>query len=678
MNESSDSEFDLTQPYTVLDAGPVQPSSPSSEDEFDLSKPYEDLSAKEEGLEGLAKTIAEQFFSGATLGGTEVVETKTGLATPQEIEVRARMRPITATLANIAGTATTLGLTGGLGALAPGAGVLGRLGIAGLEGATIGGVTQANDAWSKDKPLDAQLIVAHAGLGGLLGLAAGGLLEAYKYRYGTTLAPEINKIIESEGKVSEQRPIVSQADAKKYAEGDFKTFVENSEVPDSEIPKVLEGMKDLKKNTPEIIKAAHNIGAPVHEGMISESPYVQRIVDSWLKGPPTYVAQKTLETYQKIWTAIRNTVEQNLGQGAIHTKFELGELLKDNLTKRIQTEHAPLNALYLELEQVYQMIPLSEKAPLAVANRLKKLKEVRVSPSSPEAKLVTSRLKEIENLKTVDDVKTFRSVNRRSIPKLASSGEKRMISIMDDELRNLEEESIIRFGKLKAANNAEAEKYIQDVLRLRKEANAAYAPFKEDLEILADQIGRREVYGAQDAINFIEEGLTSEKLVNKLFSKDNVEFARFFAKKFPEEMELMRQYQKGVIIDKARSQATGEILINSVFKEINKLAPEIQNIIFSKSELEFLKSAEVVQQSLPKDFNPSHTSHATSMEYFFTNPRNAILKNLSDKAKKDFIVKSGAAGNVVRSANEAFQKNAKSMEKEIDAGVKSIFLSKER
>lgn len=132
----------------------------------------------------LLKTAAEQGLSGLTLGGSKVLETQgipalgiPAITTPERVAARERANPNLSTVSNILGTGALIGLTGGAGGLlAEGAGTAARVGAGALEGATIGGVTQATDDWSQNKSLDAQKIVASAGLGSLLG-GAGGFLS---------------------------------------------------------------------------------------------------------------------------------------------------------------------------------------------------------------------------------------------------------------------------------------------------------------------------------------------------------------------------------------------------------------------------------------------------------------------------------------------------------------------
>jgi hypothetical protein len=139
-----------------------------------------------------ALTAIEQGVSGATLGLSKKLETSTGLTTPEAIAGRESANPVTATLANIGGTGALLTATGGLGAIGEAGSVAGRIGVGALEGAGIGGINQATDDWSQNKALDAQKILASAGIGAIFGGAGAGLIEGIKaYKGGAPTAESI-------------------------------------------------------------------------------------------------------------------------------------------------------------------------------------------------------------------------------------------------------------------------------------------------------------------------------------------------------------------------------------------------------------------------------------------------------------------------------------------------------
>lgn len=178
------------KPKKMAEGGMVQAGSEVPVDDLPVNAPVlgsevpaEDIPVDHSGFIEGAKTAVEQGLSGLTLGASKVAQTKLGISTPEDIAGREEAHPIVSTLANIGGTGTLFGLTGGLGPLAEGTGMAGRIAVGALEGAGIGGINQVTDDWSQDKSLDAQKIVASAGLGALLGGAGAGVIEGIKAKF---------------------------------------------------------------------------------------------------------------------------------------------------------------------------------------------------------------------------------------------------------------------------------------------------------------------------------------------------------------------------------------------------------------------------------------------------------------------------------------------------------------
>lgn len=130
-------------------------------------------SATQQALAGLEGTLR-----GATLGASDVAETKLGFSTPEAMRARQTENPWTAGIGNVAGGAGLLALTGG--AAAPieaglGSGLAARALGYGAEGAIFGAGNAVSDAALGDPDMNAQKILAHIGLGAAFGAGLGAL-----------------------------------------------------------------------------------------------------------------------------------------------------------------------------------------------------------------------------------------------------------------------------------------------------------------------------------------------------------------------------------------------------------------------------------------------------------------------------------------------------------------------
>lgn len=567
------------------------------------------------GLEGVAR--------GATLGGSDVLERGLGISTPEAMLGRREANPVTSTLGQIAGNVGLTSLTGGLAAPIEGAIGAGTLGAAvgtGVEGAVLGAGNVVSDAALGDPDLNAQKAITDIGFGAAIGAVLGGAGHAI---FGK--APEA---IES--------PSI----------GDKLNEFATKENESARTAKALSAAEDGMPKDKEFVDMAARNGWPVVAGMNSDNPWVQRGVDSLLNGAPSYAAKQTEALYSDAYQSVSKDVDNMLGEGKL-SKAEIGNSLKGSITSKISEESKPIADMYDAIKQTAQEIPISPKDMADTADEIGGIKEAKISPSSPEAKLAAKAAEEISGLKTVDDIKAYKSILNRSISPTAPSGEKRMAGIISEKLTALEENSIEAAAK-NLQTDAEGAAKMKWLIQQRKVANAAYKPFIEDIKTLAERLGKGRVYGAKDAISFIND-LSPEEITQRLFSKNNSEFLSFFEKKFPQESAMMREYQKGVLRDSAVSSATGEFNPKAVFRKVDNMEPEIQKAIFTPDELSKLNDAKkYIQKGFPQKFNPSGTAGKTAFQAFFESPTGALIGNARDFGIQQYIKYAGALPEAVR------------------------------
>ena len=255
----------------------------------------------------------------------------------------------------------------------------------------------------------------------------------------------------------------------------------------------------------------------------------------------------------------------------------------------------------------------------------------------------------IENIKSVDDVKSLRKILNDSLQKTASDSERYVMGEISDRLKGLEERTITnyatnlrdahikRLAKLSpdeaASENAiwaQRIAQLNDLLAKKKAADSLYRPFIGKIQTLSKMLGKKSVSGAQGAINFLSIDLSPEQLAKRAFQKGNSEMADFFSKNFEDEWSLVKQYQRADLRDSSITDRTGKFNTRMFLKKVNGLEPEIQKLLFSPDELTKINAARTYLRSIPEDFNPSHTSHAGAIRHFFESPVSAAMANAHD------------------------------------------------
>jgi hypothetical protein len=283
------------------------------------------------------------------------------------------------------------------------------------------------------------------------------------------------------------------------------------------------------------------------------------------------------------------------------TKFETGEQVKQSLIEKVKAQAAETGPLYEQYESFTSGIPVADQSKRQISRNLLNDPDVRIASRTPQAALAKNAARDLENVQTVADIKKLKSAYT-SLPPTASTQEKHMASIIAEKLSNLEENTVRRFAD-REMKTPQAKEKVLSILDVRKQADSKYKAFMEKFGELGAGIGKKRVRGAQDFVNFLE-NTTSEKLVDKLFSKNNVGFMDFFSKEFPEEFQAIIDQKKRQIIEAATKD--GQVMPAHIFKEVDKLPKEVQAMFFGEKH-ELFNAARKAFESMPTQINPSGT-----------------------------------------------------------------------
>lgn len=307
----------------------------------------------------IAKTAIEQGLSGATLGASKVLETHLLGVKPEAIEARAAANPITSAVSNIAGTGALIAGTGGLGGIAEGAGLGARVGLGAAEGAGIGGITQANDDWSQNKPLDAQKIVASAGIGALLGTGGTLLGQAVSSK----LAPK--PLAQVPNAIQDQANDVSQNIAKASAAAADAPQEFKGVQPDT-LEKIAERVNKAKQDNTAVslpeqselgdalsrVSMENPVGSVQFQSLENQEA---RDIYQTLKEAPGNSDIKDYEALQKnelLKKASETIQDISPGSEPISDAYQGGKEAIDAFTNQYQTEKNALSPVFKELKNL--------------------------------------------------------------------------------------------------------------------------------------------------------------------------------------------------------------------------------------------------------------------------------------------------------------------------------------
>lgn len=589
-----------------------------------------------------AVTALESAAAGATFGLSTGLERALGVSA-EDIRARREVNPMTAGAGEIAGIVgsafipgvgaanlatkggTVLAAKAGLGAAE--AGMLSKVGAdvvkGAFEAALFQGGSEISKAFMEDPSQTAETAISDIGLSAVLGGVFSGTISAALRKAGVATNQATSKF-------------VSELDEPGMVAGDFKTLISNADdLTPAKKESILRDVFKLKDNVDEIDEAADFFGIQAPEGVRSASKTVQIAEDSLLSGRPTVASIQRQKLYNENYAKISNKINEILPDEAIKSKAQIGNEFKDTITKQLKEEIAPTESLYKQLKESHKIIPLAEDAIPAVNKALKEIPELRVAPGSAESKLAKRVMRELSALKTVDDIKVYKTALNNSLAATASPGERRIVGIIGGQLRDLEENSVEAFARQVMKKDPVQGQALASLIDVRKQANKQYSNFIKKVQTLSEQLGKGRIHGPDDVINFINERLTPEEVTSRLFAKNNSEFLAFFGKEFPDQMQAMKEYQKGLLRDAATK--SGEFNIKNFITNVEKLQPEIRQALFSPEEQAIIKNASTYIKALPESFNPSGTSTVMAVRKDLSSPTTVAYANLQDKGIDQFI-----------------------------------------
>jgi hypothetical protein len=622
----------------------------------------------------------------ASFGLSDEAITRLGLMKPEELTAYKEQNPIAT------GAGEAAGILGAV--LAPEAGLLGA------ASAPVKAVARAGSGITK-----AILPVAEGAVGKIVGSAvaagAGSAVEGAAYGlgqsvsehaigdpdalgeklfsnvgYGAAFGGGLGAIFgAAKGAIQTKFPkFLSETDKAAIDAGDWGAMAHASDLPEAEKEGFVSALTKKKVGASDIEAAAKELDAPVLPGMVSDNKLVQKAQSALLEGPPSYPAMRAQNIANQGFERAESAAQMALGAEEDITKANLGETLKMVVSDSVEQQAAPINDLYAEIKNRYQTIPTSDKAIEQIARNIRNLEDV---PFSPQAKAIAeSAASRLESIKTVDDIKRLRSILNQELGLGATPIEKRVTSVIADKLADFEENSIVRFAEREMKTSVAKDK-IMSLLDQREAANAQYTVFKDKIQRLGEVLGRKRVHGAQDFLDFVD-GLTPEKIADKLSGKNNSEFLSWFSKELPDGMQSISAYQKGIIREAAMKD--GRLNANKVVSSVFKLPKEYREKIFSAEELRKLEHVKTYLDAFPKNFNPSNTDNAAAFRAVFEHPVGAAVANARDFAIQGFLDSAVDAGDKTKAFIDGLstiERNAAKTAKSMANGVGAIFTLKE-
>ena len=651
LDAAIDAEMPATAGSPQRSSTPVAapPAAPASPLDKSIDAEYQkDLKAEKYGSLGQQAITAVEGVAEGILGPLAPALEVAGGVPLADIKGRQEENTATKTVGEIGGLIGSAYIPGTQGALlakagnaaAKGLGVAGKAGYIakaadmGVRGAVESGLFQGGkevtEMFQRAPGEAADNAIADIGLATVMGGVFGGAFGAAAQRLTASKAPGV---------------LVSQADVAAVEAGDLAAVIQADEaIPKAKKNGLIEAFKISKQkaNAKDILNAQKELGAPVTPGMLLDSPFIQMNVDALANSPYTFAGNKVRSQLDEAYDIAEQAIKGATESANKATKDELGEVLKNSLSHEIRSAYAPQKAAFEELTSMHGIVPVEREAVLGLRQALEEIKEVKLGGASNEAGLVRQILDMADNVKTAEDITTLRGMAALKDASTHGSADPlgRLKGIIRDKLEEMQDDAVAKAAK-SFSRNDEAGAYMASLIEKAENAKANYKPYIEKVKRLSEGLGKGKVHGTEDALRFMNEKLSASDVAGRLFSSSkDPEFIRFFAREFPTQFEMVRDYQRMALREAAMD---GEAFsIKKFFNKFEKLEPEIQQALYTREEIRKIHAANTyVRHAFPKNFNPSGTAHVLAQRLAHETPKSMLIANARDYAMEKFIHMAG-------------------------------------
>lgn len=389
---------------------------------------------------------------------------------------------------------------------------------------------------------------------------------------------------------------------------------------------VLQKLKMIPnyKPTAEAIKeAAETIGAKATPGQLFDNKLVQKLEDIQFRRSGTLGGAGLRRTIEANQQAARQTAESLLEGATAKTKTEVGQDVGEILTEDLAQKLKPAEALYDDVAAVLPDVKV--KISDSILDRLQEL-QTRSRYDKAAKSFVQDKIDEIMKLKTLDDLKEFRTSVRNEVKGLYNNvgNAGREISSILTEARS---DSFLDAAKNMGDDLFEVTKQKLEI------ADKIYREAAEDVANVVNSRGKPLKAGVKAGLKeFLEKTPEIERITKILKTNDPKKIAKV-QEAFPRAFEQLRQSKLAEIADFATEK--GAISPTKVVKKFRAMPPETAALIFGDNGVQKAKALGVYLDSLPPVVNPSGTSEGLQLRNLLSMFEQA--KSLGTSAVSAFI-----------------------------------------
>jgi hypothetical protein len=287
------------------------------------------------------------------------------------------------------------------------------------------------------------------------------------------------------------------------------------------------------------------------------------------------------------------------------SKVDLGDAIKADILEKVNLRYEPVGKSFDSIRESTQFMEVPEKSKQILARNFLRQKDVALSPTSSWGQKAARYANDLENVKSVDDIKRLRSLALNEARASMEPNEQRVLNYIGDRLQALEGVTIKRAASATAPTPKQGVKVGNDLVKQLRNTRKDFKGIIQPLGEVAKESGLSRPKTIKDFARVISE-TPSEKLPDMLFRINNTRALNLLKKEFPTSFDLIRNQRIGEIIEK--SSVKGEILPSKLLKNLKAIGPEARELIFNSKDVnQSVNYLETVLNAIPNKIGPSGT-----------------------------------------------------------------------
>lgn len=403
------------------------------------------------------------------------------------------------------------------------------------------------------------------------------------------------------------------------AVGKFKGLLEN----------VSQQFKTMPKpQAEEITAASQALGFEPSKAMLSESRQIAALEEGLTKGGGL-VSTPYVERQQAIQEGLKRGTEKVGTLSTGRTPITIGEEMAGTLAEETDRLFAPSKELYQSVNKDLQKIPIDQGvAKLAFASA----KRNDLFRSDQGRAFISEIQNQVGELSDIPSLMNYTRNFWKKIKPMGTPEENTYIEALYGTLKSIRDNSINAMKNdpmIKGAGKA-GEQAVDEIIDNLSLADKMHESAMNEINSIRSLFGTS---GKEFASPAHFKGKVSEQDFEKLAKQAaGTRFGTLsqLKEKFPDTFEKAKESMVNNILKQAESK--GEVDLGKLVRQVNKLSPEAQDLIFDAETKALLKNLETVYFAFPSPVNPSGTSTMQRTWQSFTSPTKTVADYIASKA----------------------------------------------